>query len=140
MPLINCKVGLTLKWTKYCILFPAGNENVINDNKNAKNDISTTKDTKLYVPVVTLSARDNQNLSKLLSKAFERSVYWNEYKTKRESKNATSEYRHILESKFDGVNKLFILICSNQDDDPKIFNAKRCYLPKGIIKNYKITV
>ena len=40
------------------------------------------KDTKLYVPVVTLSAKDNQNPSKRLSKRFERSVYWNEYKTK----------------------------------------------------------
>ena len=31
--------------------------------------------TKLYVPVVTLAARDNQKLSKLLSKGFERLVY-----------------------------------------------------------------
>ena len=33
---------------------------------------------KLYVPAVTLSARDNQKLSKLLNKGFEKSVYWNE--------------------------------------------------------------
>ena len=42
--------------------------------------------TKLYFPVVTLSGRDNQKLSKLLSKGFERSVYWNEYKTKNGNK------------------------------------------------------
>ena len=35
------------------------------------------KDTKLYVPEVTLAERDNQKLSKRLIKAFERSVYWN---------------------------------------------------------------
>ena len=39
------------------------------------------KDTKFYVPVITLSAKVNQKLSKLLSKQFEISVYWNEYKT-----------------------------------------------------------
>ena len=33
-----------------------------------------------HVPVVTLTARENQKLSKLLSKEFEKSVYWNEYK------------------------------------------------------------
>ena len=44
------------------------------------------KDTKLYVPVVTLSARDKQNLAKILSKGFERSVCQNEYKTKSENK------------------------------------------------------
>ena len=37
-----------------------------------------SKTQKLYVPVVTLSAKDNQKLSKLLSKGFERSVYWDE--------------------------------------------------------------
>ena len=35
--------------------------------------------TQLYVLLVTLSARDNQKLSKLLSKGSERSLYWNEY-------------------------------------------------------------
>ena len=87
MPLINCKVELKLKWTKYCVLFPAGID-IINGNDN-DNNIIFTKDTKLYVPVVTLSARDNHQLSKLLSKEYERSVYWNEYKTKNENKNTT---------------------------------------------------
>ena len=58
----------------------------------ANNIIFTIKDTKLDVPVVTLSARDNQKLSKLLSKVFERSVYWNEYKTKSENKNTTNVF------------------------------------------------
>ena len=58
------------------------------DNTNANpNIIFTIKDTKLHVPVVTLSARQNKKLSKLLSKRFERSNYWNEYKTKSENKN-----------------------------------------------------
>ena len=53
---------------------------------------SLSKAQKLYVLVVTLSARDNQKLSKLLSKGFERSVYWNEYKTKNENKNTTDRW------------------------------------------------
>ena len=61
-----------------------------NDNANLNNIIFTIKDINLYVPVVTLSAKDNQKLSKLLSKGFERSVYWNEYKTKSENKNSTN--------------------------------------------------
>ena len=72
MPLINCKVES--KRTKYCVLSAAGNKNEIANAANA-NRTFTIKDTKLYVPVVTLSARDNQKLSKFLSKGFERSVY-----------------------------------------------------------------
>ena len=92
IPLINCKVELKLKWTNYWVLSANGNDN---DNGNA-NIIFTIKDTKLCVPVLTLSARDNQKLSKRLSKGFERSVYWNKYKTKSENKNTTSQYRYFL--------------------------------------------
>ena len=53
------------------------------DNVDANDDnIFPIKGTKLYFPVVTVSARDSQKLSKHLSKGFKRSVYWNEYKTK----------------------------------------------------------
>ena len=71
MSLIICKIEFKLKWTKYCVLSANGNDNV-------NNIIFTIKDTKLYVPVVTLSVKGNWKLSKLLSKGLERSVYWNE--------------------------------------------------------------
>ena len=109
LPLINCKVELKFKWTKYCVLSAAGNENA-NDNDNDNNVIFTIKDTKLYVPAVNLSAKDNQKLSKLLRKRFERSFYWNEYKTKNENKNIMNVYRYFLESNSVGVNRLFVLV------------------------------
>ena len=36
-------------------------------------------DSKLYVPIVTLSVEDNAKFSKLLSEGFKRPIYWNEY-------------------------------------------------------------
>ena len=77
----------------------------------------------------TLTAKDNQILSKLLSKGFERSVYWNEYKTKSENKNTTQQYRYFLESNFLGVNRLFVLTFSNQDDNIKSHKARTYYIP-----------
>ena len=50
MPVINCKIKLKLAWTKYCVLSAAGN-----DNTNANPNNITIKETKSYVPVVTLS-------------------------------------------------------------------------------------
>ena len=57
----------------------------VNDNTNGNLDniVYTIKDTNSCVPIVTLSARDNQNLSKRPSTGFERSVYWNEHKKMR---------------------------------------------------------
>ena len=115
----------------------AGNDNA---NDNDDNIIFTIKDTKLYVPVVTLSAKDNQNLSKLLSKGFERSVYWNKYKTKSDNKNRTNKFRYLLESNFVAVNRLFVVVYSNEDDASNRFKAKRYYLPKPIINNYKVII
>ena len=43
--------------------------------------------TKLYVPIVTLSIKDNVNLTKQLNEGFKRSVYWNDYKSKIETKD-----------------------------------------------------
>ena len=114
MLLINSKSELKLKWAKYSVLSANGNNNT---NANPNNIIFTIKDTKLYVPIVTLSARDNQKLSKRVSKEFERSVYWNEYKTKSEYKNTTNEYRYFLKSNFVGVNRLFVLIYLNRAHD-----------------------
>ena len=84
MLLINCKVELKLRWSKHCVLSVAGTDNA-NSNNDDNNISFTMKDTKLYLPVVTLSARDNQRLSKLFIKRFERSVYWNEYEIEREN-------------------------------------------------------
>ena len=139
MPSINYNVELKRKWTRHCVLSAAGADS---DDANFNNIIFTIKDTKLFVPVVTLSEKDNQKLSKLLRKGFERSVYWNEYKTKNENKNATNEYRYFLESNFFGVNRLFVLVYSNQGTDSKRFKTRKrkYYLPKGIIDNYNAII
>ena len=67
MPLINCKVELKLKCTNHCFLHVLDNDNT---NANGNDIVFTIKDL-----VVTLLAKDNKKLSKLLSKGFERSVY-----------------------------------------------------------------
>ena len=43
--------------------------------------------TKLYVPIVTLSSKDNVKLVKLLEGGFKRPILWNEYQTKIETRS-----------------------------------------------------
>ena len=78
MPLINCKIHLELNWNNNCVMYGvdtyAGGDNV--NNGEAKFQITSTN---LYVPIVTLSTKDNVNLTKQLNEGFKRSVYWNEY-------------------------------------------------------------
>ena len=79
MPLINCKVELSLKWIENCVLTSAA----IGTNANYTGAESATfkiTDAKRYVPIVTLSVENNAKLSKLLGEGFKRSIYWNKYK------------------------------------------------------------
>ena len=66
MPLINCKVELSLKWNKNFIL-----------SSEDGNSVFTITDTKRFIPIVTLKTEDNTKLSKLLSEGFKRLIYWN---------------------------------------------------------------
>ena len=96
MPLINCKVELSLKWIENCVLTVA--------------NTATFKitDAKLYVPIVTLKTEDNKKLSKLLNEGFKRSIHWNKYKVI--FKDYNNEYiRERIDVSFQGVNKLFVL-------------------------------
>ena len=70
MPLINCKIELSLNWIEKCLL------------TTANTAILKITDAKLYVPIVTLSVEDNVKLLKLLSEGFKRTVHWNEYELK----------------------------------------------------------
>ena len=77
---------------------------------------------------------------KVLRKGFERPIYWNEYKANSENKNTKNKYRYFLSSSFVGVNKLFVLVYSNQDADSKRFKTRRYYLQKAIIDNYNVII
>ena len=79
MPLINCKVELSLNWIENCVLTSAPIGNNANETGADSETVKIT-DAKLYVLTVTLLAEDNVKLSKLLIKQFKRPVYWNKYK------------------------------------------------------------
>ena len=89
------------------------------DNVNNRETTFQITNTKLYVPVVTLSTKDNVNLTKQLNEGFKRSVYWNEYNSKIETKEADANNleRFPLDSSFQGVNRLFVLAFNNTNND-----------------------
>ena len=120
MPLINCKVNLELSWTKNFAVYGSDAYDVADNNRETTFKITSTK---LYVLIVTLSTKDNVKLTKQLNKRFERSVYWNEYKTKIDLKdlnsNEATDIRIYLDASFQGVKGLFVLAFDNTDDGDK---------------------
>ena len=128
MPLINCKIELSLKWYERCLLTAA--------------TTATFKitDAKLYVPIVTLSVEDNAKLSKLLSEGFKRPIYWNEYKVISNKNYKANEYiRELLDSSYQGVKRLFVLAYDNANGITPD-SHKRYFLPRIKTKSYNIEI
>ena len=136
MPLINCKVELSLKWYERCLLTAANTA------------IFRITDAKLYVPIVTLSIEDNSKLTKLLNEGFKRPIYWNEYKV---TPNETVELaavndvkyiRELLDSSCQVAKKLFVFAYNNTagNNQVSVDSYKKYFLPRVKIDNYNIDI
>ena len=130
MPLINCKVELSLSWNKNRILSSVSNDSTFE-----------ITDTKLYVPVVILKTEGNAKLSKLLSKGFKRSIYWNEYTViPNKNYNANEYLREGLDASIQGVKKLFVYAYGRENDDATENSHRKYFLPRMKIKKYNIEI
>ena len=131
MSLINCKIKLNLKWKKECVLST--------DDGNA---IFIINNTKLYVPVVTLSKEDNKDFIEQQNKGFQRSIYWNEYKTKEINENAdVNVFKYInLDPSFQGVNRLFVPAYNRANGQPTRNGQQKYYLPRTDLEKYNVII
>ena len=116
MPLINCEVNLILTWSSTCVI----------TKSNGAGTFAIT-DTKLYVPVVTLSTEENTKFLQQLKSGFK----------KPELLAKNPNLNHLIEPRFQGVNRLFVLAFQN-DDNRTTHNTY--YLPNVEIKDYNIMI
>ena len=126
MLLINCEINLILTWSKDCVISSA---------------VGKTKfkiaDTKLYVPVVTLSTQDNAKLLEQLKFGFKRTINWKKYQPEASTQIQNQCLDLVIDSSFQGINRLFVLLFENEEDR-KVHT--RYYLPKVEIKEYRVMI
>ena len=108
-PLINCKIPLELNSSKDCVM------------STIAATIFEITNTKLYVPIVSLSSKDNAKLEQLLEDGFNRPAYYNEYQTEIETRNLDNNNftRVPLNASFQEVRRLFVLVFDNTEDGAK---------------------
>ena len=97
MPLINCEVNLILKWSKDYVI-----TNSTGEGKCA------IKEIKLYVPVVTLSTKDNEKLLQPLKSDFEKTISWNKYESSKKTFAQNRYLNYLINQSFQGANRLFV--------------------------------
>ena len=131
MPLIHCKTKLNLTLKKECVL-----------SADAGDGVFIINDTKMYVPVVTLSKEDNKDFIEQQNKGFQRSIYWNEYKTKEINENPDANvFKYInLHPSFQGVNRLFVIAYNRVDGQPTRNVQQKYYLPRIDLEKYNVII
>ena len=102
MLLINYEINLTLTWSEKCVL---------------SNDTKVTpfamNDTKIYVPVLTLSTQDNAKILQQLKSGFNRTINLNKYESKVTIQAPNPYLDFLIDRSFQGVNRLFVLLFEN---------------------------
>ena len=99
-------------------------------------------DKKLYVPVVTLSNEDNKDFIEQENKGFQRSIYWNEYKTKEINENADANvFKYInLDPSFQVLNRSFVKAYNRANGQPTRNGQRKYYLPRIDLEKYNVII
>ena len=92
-------------------------------------------DSKLYVPVVTLSTQDNAKLLQQLKTGFKRTINWNKYQSKIITEGEYLDF--LIDRAFQGVNRLFVLSFENENDRTA---HTRYYISKVEIIDYIVKI
>ena len=116
MPLINCEMNLQLQWSEKCILVTVTAANQV--------PVFEITDTKLYLPIVTLSTQDNVKLLRQIESGFKRTLNWNKYHFEKNQ----AQHRYL---------SFIVLSFENKVD---CASYEKYYLPTTEIQNYNVMI
>ena len=92
------------------------------------------KYTKLYVPVVILSAEDDNKLLEQLKTGFERTIKWNKYRSEISNQTKSNNLNYLIDPTFTNVNRLFVLFGNDRTSFSKY------YVQKVEIKDFNVLI
>ena len=138
IPLINCEITLVLSWYKERVLVGRAHRGppaaAINSPTDAKFEKTACK---LYVPIVTLSAENDNKLLKQLKSGFRRTIKWNKYMPQMSNQNKNNNLNYLIDTTFSNVNRLFVLSFETEDDRTSYY---KYYMPSVEIKDYNVLI
>ena len=91
----------------------------------------------MYVPVVTLSAENDNKPLEQLKKGFKRTIKWNKYRSEISNQTKNNSLNYLIDPTFTNLNGLFVLTFENEDDRTSF--SKYC-VPKVEIKDFTVLI
>ena len=142
--MINCEIELVLTWSKSfavadMIVRTAGNNNDLPAIVAPTGLEFQITDTKLYVPVVTLSTENDKMFLESLKSGFKRTKKWNKYRSQMTVQSNNNNWNY-----FTKVNRLSVLSFEGIEEDNVKKDHRDCfscyYLPNVKIKDYNVLI
>ena len=91
----------------------------------------------MYVPLVTLSAQDDNKLLEQLKTGFKRTIKWNKCRSEMSNQNKTDNLNYLADPTFTKVNRLFVLSFENENDRTSYF---KYYTPTIEIADFNVLI
>ena len=143
-PLVNYEVSLTLIWSENCVITSKATREAEPDPDPAvagiNNPTTATfkiKVTKLYVPVVTLSAENDSTLLEQLKTGFKRTIKFNKYRSEMSNHTKNNNLNYLIDPTFTNVHRLFVLSFKNEDDRTSF---SKHYIPNVEMKDFNVLI
>ena len=115
-----------LTWSKDCVI----------SNSTGEGKFAITE-TKLYIPAVTLSTKDNEKLLQQLKSGFKKAISWTKYESCIKTFAQNRYLNYLIKPSFQGVNRLFVLAFENENGRT---SQSTYYLTKVEIKDCNVMI
>ena len=144
--MINFEVFLILPWSENCVLRSKATRDVaprvvaINNLTGARFKI---KDTKLYVPVVIISAENDNKLLRATKTGFKTTIKWNKYRSEMSNQTVNNNLNYLTDPTYTNVSRLFVLSFKKEDgndDENKSVRTsfKKYYVSKAEVNDFNV--
>ena len=91
----------------------------------------------MYVPVLTLSTKDDNKLLEQLKTGFKRTMKWNKYISEMTTQTRINNLNYLIDPTFNKANRLFVLSFENKDEK---FSFSKYHTPKVEIKDFNLLI
>ena len=107
---------------------------------NPENRLFQITDTKLYVPVVTLSKENDIKLLEQLKTGFKRTKKWNKYRSQMTIQPLNNNLNYLIDPTITYVNGLFVLSFSRNNSTDNRDSFSDYYAPIVEIKDFNVLI
>ena len=135
-----------MTWFKNCVLIDKltreADYNAPIDREIDNPEYATFKitDTKLYVPVVTLSKENDIKLLDQLKSGFKRTIKWNKYRSQMTIQPQNNNLNYLIDPTFMNVNRLFVLSFPRNNNTDSRYSFSNYYVPKVRINDFNVLI